>query len=184
ILSGAGLLKNMGQPWNAIAYWTHVVSPIAAVALYVVHRMAGPAIAWKWGGAWAGAVAAFVGAMIVLHSQDPRKWNQVGPKEGEKYFQPSLARTATGNFIPAEVLSMDEYCLKCHPDTYKSWFHSAHHFSSFNNPAYRFSVRETRQVALARDGNTQPARFCAGCHDPVPFFSGKFDDPNYDDVSD
>src|SRR4029450_2221499 len=48
ILSGAGLLKDMGRPWNAFAYWTHVFSPIAAVALYVVHRMAGPAIAWKW----------------------------------------------------------------------------------------------------------------------------------------
>ena len=33
------------------------------------------------------------------------------------------------------------------------------------------------------DGNTQAARWCAGCHDPVPFFSGEFDDPNYDDVN-
>ena len=28
------------------------------------------------------------------------------------------------------------------------------------------------------------SRWCAGCHDPVPFFSGKFDDPNFDIVKD
>ncbi len=185
ILSGCALMKrDLGEPWNSVFYWAHVLSPLAAVGLYVAHRLAGPAIAWRWAWAWGGSVAAFVGAMVFLHAQDPRTWNQVGPKEGEKYFQPSLARTATGNFIPAEVLQMDEYCLKCHADAYGDWFHSAHHFSSFNNPAYRFSVRETRQVTLARDGSMQAARWCAGCHDPVPFFSGKFDDPNYDDLSD
>ena len=33
---------------------------------------------------------------------------------------------------------------------------------------------------LKRDGNVQGSRFCAGCHDPVPFFSGAFDDPQFD----
>jgi len=103
--------------------------------------------------------------------------------EGTKYFQPSLARTASGNFIPARTLQMDNYCLKCHEDAYQGWFHSAHHFSSFNNQPYLFSVRETRQVALKRDGNVKAARWCAGCHDVVPFFSGAFDDPKFDDVN-
>jgi hypothetical protein len=184
-LAGLALMvRKVGEPWNSIAYWTHVLAPIAAVALYVLHRLAGPAIAWRWGGAWGAGVAVFVGALVFLHAQDPREWYQIGPKEGEKYFQPSLARTSTGNFIPEEALMMDEYCLRCHPDTYGDWFHSAHHFSSFNNVAYRFSVRETRQVALERDGDTRAARWCAGCHDPAPFFSGKFDDPSYDDVND
>ena len=62
--------------------------------------------------------------------------------------------------------------------------HSAHKLSSFNNPAYRASVRETRKVATERAGSLQASRWCAGCHDPVPFFSGRFDDPNYDDVND
>jgi tetratricopeptide (TPR) repeat protein len=43
-----------------------------------------------------------------------------------------------------------------------------------------FSIKETRAVALARDGNVNASRWCAGCHDPVPFFSGAFDDPNFD----
>ncbi len=30
------------------------------------------------------------------------------------------------------------------PTSTPSWSHSVHRFSSFNNPAYLFSVRETR----------------------------------------
>ncbi len=41
-------------------------------------------------------------------------------------------------------------------------------------------MEEARQVALKRDGNVQMSRWCAGCHDPVPFFSGAFDDPEFD----
>jgi hypothetical protein len=67
---------------------------------------------------------------------------------------------------------------------YQGWFHSAHHFSSFNNPAYLYSVRETRRVVNERDGTVQASRWCAGCHDPVPFFTGAFDRPDYDDVND
>ncbi|MDH3588262.1 MAG: tetratricopeptide repeat protein, partial [Gammaproteobacteria bacterium] len=99
-----------------------------------------------------------------------------------KYFFPSLARTVSGNFIPADVLMRDEYCAECHEDTHRQWSHSMHRFASFNNPAYLFSVRNTRAFAMARDGNVRAARFCAACHDPVPFFSGAFDDPDFDDV--
>ncbi len=35
-------------------------------------------------------------------------------------------------------------------------------------------------MALKRDGNVQASRWCAGCHDQVPFLSGAFDDPNFD----
>ncbi|MBS0264423.1 MAG: tetratricopeptide repeat protein, partial [Planctomycetes bacterium] len=62
----------------------------------------------------------------------------------------------------------------------KGWFHSSHHFSSFNNPAYLASIKETREVALKRDGHVKASRWCAGCHDPVPFLSGAFDDPQFD----
>lgn len=169
---------------RAPIYWAHVITPLLAVWLYILHRLAGPRLKWRLGFGWAAAVAAAVAAMVVLHSHDPRKWNVAGPKEGEKYFLPSLARTATGNFIPARALMGNEYCLQCHQDTYDNWFHSAHHFSSFNNPPYLFSVRETRRVAFKRDGNVRAARWCAGCHDVVPFFSGAFDNPDYDDVHD
>ena len=76
----------------------------------------------------------------------------------------------------------DEYCKKCHADVHAGWSDSVHRFSSFNNPPYLASVTETREVALERDGNVQASRWCAGCHDPVPFFSGAFDDPEFDMV--
>ena len=165
-----------------VGYWFHVAAPLVAIGLYVKHRLAGPRIHWKWAGRFGAVVAAFIAAMGMLHSQDPRAFGVKGPKEGKQYFFPSEAVTANGKFIPAETLMMDDYCLKCHQDAYKGWYHSSHHFSSFNNMAYLASVRETRQVSLKRDGNTKGARWCAGCHDPVPFFSGEFDDPKYDDV--
>ena len=167
---------------RSVAYWAHVLTPLLAAWLYVLHRLAGPRIKWQVGLRWAGAVGVIVLAMVLLHSAHPQK-NRLGSVEGTKYFEPSLARTASGNFIPARTLLMDNYCLNCHQDAYQGWFHSAHHFSSFNNKPYLFSVRETRRVALKRDGNVKAARWCAGCHDVVPFFSGAFDDPNFDDVN-
>jgi tetratricopeptide (TPR) repeat protein len=166
-----------------VGYWVHVAAPLLVIALYVKHRLAGPMIRWHWARRFSVAVVGFVILMGMLHSQDPRTFGVKGPKEGSKYFYPSEAVTANGKFIPARTLMMDDYCMKCHQDTYKGWFHSAHHFSSFNNKAYASSVRETRKVSLERDGSTQAARWCAGCHDPVPFFSGEFDDPYYDDVN-
>jgi tetratricopeptide (TPR) repeat protein len=185
LISGVVLMRVEGLAITdprarGVAYWAHVLTPILGIWLYVLHRLAGPRIRWRWGLAWAGIVAGLVLGMALLHSQDPRQWNVAGPKEGQQYFLPSQARTATGNFIPAETLMMDRYCMECHQDAYEGWFHSAHRFSSFNNPAYLFSVRETRQVALQRDGSVKASRWCAGCHDPVPFFSGAFDDPAFD----
>ena len=165
---------------RSVAYWIHVISPLVAIAMYVVHRMAGPIIKWRWAGVWAGAVGAFVLAMGMLHHQDPQRWFVQGPKEGSRYFAPSSALTATGNFIPENVMMLDQYCQKCHPDAYEQHYSSVHHFSSFNNKPYLFSVSETRKVALERDKTVQASRWCAGCHDPVPFFSGRFDNPNYD----
>src|SRR5260221_6410466 len=160
-------------------YWLHVITPLLAVWLYILHRLAGPRIKWQAGVRWGAAVGVIVISMVFLHSTHPRK-NQIGSKEGEKYFHPSSARTASGKFIPAGTLMMDDYCLKCHQDAYKGWFHSAHHFSSFNNKPYLFSVRETRQVSLQKDGNVKASRWCAGCNDVAPFLSGAFDNPNYD----
>jgi tetratricopeptide (TPR) repeat protein len=187
LVSGVLLLRidnfslRSGLPRNT-AYWCHVIAPLLALWLYWLHRLVGPRIKWRVGLAYAGVVGAVVSAMVWLRAQDPRQWNVAGPVEGVKYFEPALARTATGNFIPAKTLMMDDYCQKCHPDVHAGWSQSVHRFSSFNNAAYLAAVRETRDVMFKRDGNVQGSRFCAACHDPVPFFSGAFDDPKFDDV--
>lgn len=172
-----------GTPARWIVWGIHVLVPVLAVVLYVLHRRAGPDIKWSWGIGWGAAVGVFVLVMMVMHSHDPRQWGKAGPPEGELYFEPSKTRTADGQYIAANVLMMDQYCLKCHGDVYGDWFHSAHHFSSFNNPPYLFSVRETRKFGQERDGHIRASRWCAGCHDPVPFLSGAFNDPKFDDVN-
>ena len=101
-----------------MGYWLHVLTPLAAVALYVKHRLAGPRIRWEWARRLSVAVAGFVVLMGLLHFQDPRSFGVKGPKEGKQYFYPSEAITANGKFIPARTLMMDDYCMKCHQDAY------------------------------------------------------------------
>lgn len=189
LLSGIGLMQVGGlnlqhAGTRRVVYWMHVIAPLASIWLYWLHRLVGQKIRWRVGLAYALVVLLVVGGMIALKMHDPRLANAKKSAEGSKYFEPSLARTPNDHFIPADVLMMDDYCKKCHQDVYSGWFHSAHHFSSFNNPAYMASVLETREVAMKRDGNVKASRWCAGCHDPVPFLSGGFDDPNYDVVND
>jgi tetratricopeptide (TPR) repeat protein/uncharacterized membrane protein len=175
-----GVIVVKDQTVRAISYWSHVLLPLVCAWLFVLHRLAGKKIKWKVGIRWTAVAAVFAGLMVVFQMQDPRKWNEVGNDAGVEYFFPSLARTVSGDFIPEHILQNDGYCRKCHEDVHESWMASAHHLSSFNNEPYLAAVKETREFALKRDGNVNASRFCAGCHDLVPFFSGKFNDADYD----
>jgi tetratricopeptide (TPR) repeat protein len=169
---------------RSLAYWVHLVSPLVVIWLFILHRLAGTGIRWSLGRRWGGVALSFTLLMLFWHgyqqlSGGPSPADLAGadPVKDGGPFSPSLAQTATGKLIPAESLMTQDYCAQCHQDISERWAHSAHRFSSFNNPAYRFSVGELRQAALQRDGSVRPSRFCAGCHDPVPLFSGAFDDP-------
>ena len=175
-----GIIDIRDPAFRSAAWWLHVVVPLLVIWLFILHRLAGRRIKWGVGISWAGVSAVFAVVMLTMQSQDPRKWNVEGNAAGDQYFFPSLASTVSGDFIPASVLDNDEYCLTCHADIHDSWMHSVHRFSSFNNPVYMAAVSETRDVAMERDGDVTASRFCAGCHDPVPFFSGAFNDPDYD----
>ncbi len=186
VLLGTGIALTRGLPVvelrdplaRDIAYWAHVATPFLAAWLFVLHRLAGRPIRWA-AGAGIAALGAAVG-LAGLWLAKPRP----GEVAVEADFFPSLARTATGRLIEPQHLMRDDDCARCHADAHAGWRHSAHRFASFNNPAYAFSVRNTRAAVLERDGNVAAARFCAGCHDPVPLFSGRFDDPAFDDVGD
>ena len=183
LLTRIGPLEVRSAAARDVFYWTHVVCPLIVVWLYWLHRLSGPPIKWRVGATYLIATGIASLAMILLHNSDPRQWYQIGSEDGVKYFEPSHARTSNGKFIPERSLQNDQYCQECHADVHASWEQSAHKNSSFNNPAYLVSVRETREFSHKRDGDVKRARFCAGCHDPVPFFSGQFDDPNFDDVN-
>jgi tetratricopeptide (TPR) repeat protein len=176
VLTRFGFLEVNDPLIRRISYWVHIISPLAVAWLFVLHRLAGPPIRWHSGARWALAAAAFAAVMVGL---------QVGTRttaapEQATAFLPSLAVVAGSDTIPPEHLMTDDSCAECHDDIARSHVHGMHRLSSFNNPAYRFSVEETRKVVLERDGTVQASRFCAGCHDPVPLFSGRFDDPAFD----
>src|SRR5262249_6680207 len=80
-LSRLALIPLTGLPqlptgtWSRnVAYYLHVLMPVAAVVLYVLHRQAGPAIRWRWGAGWGLAVGGFVAAMAGMHFQHPKDW--------------------------------------------------------------------------------------------------------------
>ena len=158
-----------------IAWWIHVVTPFLVVWLFVLHRLAGPRLRWRRGLRWAlvGGVAA-----ILLVA-----WPLLRAPIGQHFeagFPPTFAETPGGGRLDVAKLDTDAFCAECHADIAEGWKRSMHRFSSFNNPAYRAAVDETRKVALQRDGNVQISRFCAGCHDVLPLFGGRFDDPAFD----
>ncbi|MCB1875736.1 MAG: aspartate phosphatase [Chromatiales bacterium] len=186
LFSGLALTRfdffEIREPWiRSGAYWLHVVTPLLAIWLFILHRLAGPPIHWKVGVGWAAVAGVFTLAMVFVQAPDAGTETLDAASYRGDVFRPALAKTDDGDLIPARALMMDGYCQECHADVHEQWSASAHRFSSFNNPAYRFSVRETRKVALEQAGDTRASRFCAGCHDPVPLFSGAFDDAGFDD---
>ncbi len=182
LVTGIALLRVAGidlrQPLaRSVVYWLHVVAPVAAFWAFRLHRRRGrrlePAAVWTWGLVTVTAVA--LTAVV-----DLRVSRQPLPPGEQASFAPSFAKTATGRTIEAEALMRDDYCAECHTDAHTGWLSSAHRFSSFNNAVYAASVKETRKVMLARDGTVDASRWCAGCHDPVPLFSGAFSRADFD----
>jgi tetratricopeptide (TPR) repeat protein len=180
VLTRFGFMEVNDPLIRRISYWTHIVTPFAVAWLFVLHRLAGPPLRWRTGVRWTFAAGAFAALMLVLQMGT----SITDTPERLSTYQPSLAVVAGSETIPAGNLMTDEFCAECHEDIAREHEHSMHRLSSFNNPAYRFSVEETREVVFERDGTVRASRFCAACHDPVPLFSGRFDDATYDGMKD
>jgi tetratricopeptide (TPR) repeat protein len=162
-----------------VIYWVHVITPVVVIWLFVLHRLAGSRMRWRMGAWWSVAAVGFTALMLTLHVAGSRP-----PEIVEGAYSPAQVKVQGPPEIPPEHLTNDEVCGECHRDIAEQAAMSMHRFSSFNNPAYRFSVEEARQVLLERDGDVHVARLCAACHDQVPLFSGRFDNPDYDLGSD
>jgi hypothetical protein len=176
-----GLIDLEDPRIRSLFYWLHSLSPLVAAWFFVLHRLAGPSLRWRIGARFAAAVLAGVGMLGAIRALSPWLELPSGPPPGtEASFTPGLSAIADGRLIPARELDNNDYCRECHGEVHARWSSSAHRLSSFNNPAYRFSVLETRQTLLARDGSVAGSAFCAVCHDPVPLFSGRFGDVEFD----
>ncbi len=159
---------------RSITYWLHVVLPIIAIWLFMMHRLAGPKLSW---GSSKITVLATVIAMVALAWLQKDTFNPpiIERQEINPLFAPSFAQTHTNKHIKAEDLDNNQYCKNCHADVHEGWMNSVHKVSSFNNQSYSFAVNNTREFLDNRDDNHDEARFCAACHDPVIMFSGEFD---------
>ena len=157
-----------------LIYWLHILLPLVMVYLFVLHRLFGPRIRWRSGISVLGisTVIAGVATMFLVLQTDTT--------EELISFEPSLTKLRAADYVEPNEIMIDDYCKSCHEDVHAQWSVSAHRFASFNNPAYAFSVNQTRAKVLARDDDVAAARFCAGCHDPVPLYSGLFDHPEID----
>ena len=177
----AGLRPEASDGAGRSVYWLHVLLPLVAGWLYWLHRLAGPRIKWRVGLAYVGGRrrgragdgrAALAGSAQVERRRAARRGSSTSSRRW-----PARPR---GNFIPAKTLMMDDYCQKCHADVHAGWSHSVHRFSSFNNPPIWPASGKRARYRSSATATCKASRWCAGCHDPVPFFSGAFDDPKFD----
>ena len=72
ILSGFLLTRFEGleindQTIRALLYWVHVITPLVAVWLFVLHRLAGPGLQWRRGLAWSAGTAVAGLLAVGLH---------------------------------------------------------------------------------------------------------------------
>ncbi|MGI8784939.1 MAG: tetratricopeptide repeat protein [Acidobacteriota bacterium] len=89
-------------------------------------------------------------------------------------FFPSSVETTVGGVVPSNFFMEAETCgtAGCHPDIFKMWDSSAHHFASFNNQWYRKSIEYMQEV-----NGVQSTKWCGGCHDHALILSGMMDKP-------
>jgi tetratricopeptide (TPR) repeat protein len=180
LLTRFGFFEVNDPTLREAAYWLHVVAPLLAVWLFILHRLAGRRIRWSRGLGWSGVAAGFAALMV--------GWNLLGTPaaspDAEPAFATTLVHTPGGKRLAAEAFMTDDFCTECHADVAAGWQLSSHRLSSFNNPFYSFSVQETRRVSMDTTGTVAKAQFCAGCHDILPLLAGDFDDPGFDTAGD
>ena len=73
VLTRFGFFELNDPRVRALAYWVHVLAPLAVLWLFVVHRLAGPRLRWRAGIGWAVASVAFAGLALTLHLSAGRR---------------------------------------------------------------------------------------------------------------
>jgi hypothetical protein len=171
---------------RSVLFWVHATSPLIAIWLFILHRLVGPRLRWRVGVAWSGggvALAAWLlfafGSPVERPAADAKLVAMAVSSNAD--FAPSLLETAHDDLIPPAHLLGDDHCISCHADAHAQWADSVHARSSFNNPVYAFSVRNTRQAMIDRFGSVEISRFCAGCHDPAILMTGAWGESRWTD---
>jgi tetratricopeptide (TPR) repeat protein len=131
----------------------------------------------SYGAWWERTVPWQRAAEIRNPAEAPARMGQEGGGAKGQFF-PSSATIANRDKIPESYFLQSETCKECHAKTYRQWYSSAHHFSSFNNQWYRQAVLYMQDTV-----GVKPSKWCAGCHDEALLFSGNFEKPVKDIVN-
>ena len=101
-----------------------------------------------------------------LHNEFPDDYSY---KYGKgRPFEPSLAKTASGQAMDARLFSGSHSCgtAGCHEEIVKEWESSAHRYSAMDTGFQKI------QINMAQQNGPESTRYCGGCHDPISLFSG------------
>lgn len=159
-------------------YFLHVALPLFAIFIYLKHRRLGDNRKQFLNRLLVPVLVVFGAGPLLAHIPGSSKPGDVLEKQSTSLL-PSLIKTSHGGPVAEHELMRTDYCRQCHDDSYERWSHSAHRYSSFNNPFYRLSIDNLRQKLKQRDGKSNASRLCAGCHDPIPLLSGEFDQQEF-----
>jgi len=149
--------------------------------------------------------------------QETEIFNPPSSAKTSSQFFPALASITSGDnyvsadkivgkeLVPETVMTSDmettgflhsieigaQSCINCHADTVKQWAHSAHRFSSMNNPFYETSIIHLRENTnetnesieeykqkhkVSSEAGFIKSKWCASCHDPALLFTDKMEE--------
>ncbi|HHJ20975.1 MAG TPA: aspartate phosphatase, partial [Gammaproteobacteria bacterium] len=174
LLTRFGIFEINDSGSRQTTYWIHVITPLVVIWLFILHRLAGPPLRWCNSTRWLTFAIAVTAVLIGIQAYQNKTRAALLAT-----FPPSPVQFKGHPQQAEKLLMQDKNCARCHPDIARQAALSMHKHSSFNNPAYRLSIDEARKVMLQRDGDVKATRLCASCHDLIPLFSGKFDQPDY-----
>ncbi len=163
----AGVCLLLGD-WLGQRNWLAGARSRAALRFALIALVAGGIAYGAW---WQRTVPWQEAGEIKNPAEAPASMNQEGGGAQSPFF-PSSATISNRNKIPESYFLQSKTCKECHAKTYRQWYSSAHHFSSFNDQWYRQAV-----LYMQNTVGVKPSKWCAGCHDEPLLFSGNFDKP-------
>ncbi|NUO80586.1 hypothetical protein HUU05_10950 [candidate division KSB1 bacterium] len=174
----------------------HITTTITSVGGFLLHVALKRGVRFhflEWGSLWNGGVlnalrhplsitvlaGLLVSIIFYVSLEHDNRRQKFLPEKAQKTFEPGQTTLAHKNFLKDDDLGRSEFCGQagCHPDIYKQWNESVHHFSSFNNPYYRKSVE-----LLIAERDVAPVRWCASCHDAMVLYPGRMQDKKVIDM--
>lgn len=86
---------------------------------------------------------------------------------GNHPFRPSQTETSTGGFMDVKRVGASDKCASCHTEIARQWQASIH-AQAGSDKTYQTNIN-----LLAEKKGMEAARYCEGCHAPVPLLSGQ-----------